>query len=587
MSCARRVGLGYKWGMSRVEWSRRGPEEIEELLGILLCSKFGLAATRIRPSRGDKGIDVYVRTTEGWIVFQVKSFTTSLTSSHKRQITESWNRFKTYADEEGIDVRAWYLLRPLNPTIEDEAWLETLTAGAGFTCRWQGRDYCEALVAAYPAVVDYFLFDGKDRLDTTIKDYLAIIGFQRQEGQDRTFELEPGDSQAALASVHDALNAFDPFYRYDFAVSDASSGLPDLDLSAPSPPGLVASVTSSDGKRAVTFHIFERFRDATIERPIPGNFAPAIEPGTAEAAAWGNFVKFGLPVERLPLRTANIDLPGGLGLTDATNATAWIGPAHRSGNPTPDLVLKVSDPGGTVLAEVVVRTQQASTGLTAEGIAIKGTESGGVFTIVFKGEVNGPSHYTFTMTGISGAVPGAVLGGLQFLHHFRPPNRFEAWIAHGPRLAPAQDIPDAVGDPDDLRELVSISEALAEIQRHTHHQIRIPPKVSSHEAEEWLVVATLLRGETVDGTWSDMPVELHPGAELPDVTSGQFQVMANIPLTVSVGDLDLELGGRQIICKTARLDPGSVSGDRIRLVPGDDNTMTSRWLPETGEPVTR
>jgi hypothetical protein len=566
--------------VSRVEWSRRTPEEIEELLGILLCSKFGLAATRVRPSRGDKGIDVYVLTTEGWVVFQIKSFTTSLTSSHKRQIAESWNRFKTYADEVGIDVKAWYLLRPLNPTIEDEAWLETLTAGAGFTCRWQGRDYCEALAAAYPAVVDYFLFDGKDRLDTTIKDYLSIVGFQRQDDQDRTFELEPGDSRDALASVHDALNAFDPFYRYDFAVSDVSGGLPDIDLSAPSPPGLVASVTSSDGKRAVTFHIYERFKDATIERPIPGNFSPAIEPGAAEAEAWGDFVKFGLPVEDLPLRTASLDLPGGLGLTDATNATAWIGPAHRSGEPTPDLILKVSDPGGKPLAEVLVRTEQASAGLTGEGLAVRGTEAAGVFTVVFKGEVNGPSHYSFKMTGISGAVPGSVIEGLRFLHHFRPPNRFEAWIAHGPRLAPPQDIPDGVGDPDDLRELVLISEALAEIQRHTHQQIRVPAKIASEEAEEWLVVAALLRGETVAGTWSDMPVELHPGAALPGETSGQFQIMATIPLTVSVGDLKLELGRRQIVCKTARLDPASGSGDRIRLVPGDDNSMTSRWLPD-------
>lgn len=569
--------------MSRVEWSRRSPEEIEELLGILMCSKFGLAATRVRPSRGDKGIDVYVLTSEGWVVFQIKSFTTSLTSSHKRQITESWQRFKTYAHEEGINVKAWYLLRPLNPTLEDETWLATLTADAGFTCGWQGRDYCEVLVADYPAVIDYFLFDGKDRLDSTIQRYLTIVGFQRQEGRDRTFELEAGDSRDALVSVHEALNAFDPFYRYDFAVSDVSAGLPDIDLSVAPAPGLVASVTSSDGNRAVTFHIFERFKDAMLERPIPGNFVVDIERGTAEAEAWGDFVKFGLPVEDLPLRTANIDLPGGLGLTDATDATAWIGPAHRSGEPTPDLVLKVSDPAGTLIAEVLIATEQASVGLTGKGLAIKGTEAAGVFSIVFKSELNGPSHYTFTMTGISGAVPGAVVEGLQFLHHFRPPNRFEAWIAYGPRLAPPQDIPDGVGDPDDLRELVLISEALAEIQRHTHQQIRVPATITSDEAEEWLVVAALLRGETVDGTWSDMPVELHPEAALPGETSDQFQVMVTIPLTVSVGDLELDLGRRQIVCKTARLDPGSASGDRIRLVPGDDNSMTSRWLPETDD----
>jgi hypothetical protein len=567
--------------MSRVEWSRRGAEEVEELLGILLCSKFGLAATRVRPSRGDKGIDVYVLTSDGWVVFQIKSFTTSLTSSQRRQITDSWTTFSTYAQEEGIEVKAWYLLRPLNPTTEDEAWLETLTAGAGYTCRWLGLDYCETLVADHPAVVDYFLFDGKDRLDNTIQQYLALVGFQRHEGQDRTFDLEPADSLDVLGSVHGALNAFDPFYRYDFAVNDVSGGLPAADVSAHSPPGLVASVTSSDGKRAVTFHIFERFKDSALERPIPGNISLAIEPGTAEAEAWADFVKFGLPVADLPLRTASVDLPGGLGLTDATNATAWIGPAHRSGESTPDLILRVSDPDGMQLAEVLVRTELASVGLTGEGIAIRGTEAGEVFTIVVKGEVNGPSHFNLRMTGVSGAVPGAVTEGLRFLHHFRPPNRFEAWIAHGPRLSPLQDISDGVGDPRDLLELVLISEALAEIQRHASQQIRIPANVTSEEAHEWLVVAALLRGETVGGTWSDMPVELHPEAAIPGDTSGQFQIMATVPLAVSVSDLEIELGRRQIVCKTARVDPGSVTGNRIRLVPGDDNSMTSRWLPDS------
>lgn len=55
--------------MPRVEWTRRTPEEIEEVLGIPLCSKYPLSATGVRPSRGDKGVDVHLRSPGGWIVF--------------------------------------------------------------------------------------------------------------------------------------------------------------------------------------------------------------------------------------------------------------------------------------------------------------------------------------------------------------------------------------------------------------------------------------------------------------------------------------------------------------------------------------
>lgn len=101
--------------MSRVEWTRRTPEEIESVLGILLCRE-NPAAERIRPAKGDHGIDVFVPTPDGWIVYQVKSFTESLTGSHKRQIKKSWLRFLEFVDERKPEVKAWCCVRPLNAT---------------------------------------------------------------------------------------------------------------------------------------------------------------------------------------------------------------------------------------------------------------------------------------------------------------------------------------------------------------------------------------------------------------------------------------------------------------------------------------
>lgn len=566
--------------MSRVEWSRRSPEEVEELLGILLCSRYGLSATRVRPSRGDKGIDVFVLTPEGWVVFQIKSFTTSMTASHKRQLTESWTAFSTYAEEESIPIKAWYVVRPLNPTLEDRGWLESLTGGASFTCGWQGLDFCETLASEFPAVVDYYLFDGKERLDATIRQYLELIGLQRREA-DEGLALEPAGSRDALASVHRALNAFDPFFRYDFSVSDASQGIPDIDLNAPSAPGLVASVTSSDGKIAVTFHILERFKDAALERPIPGSFVPEVTPGSAEAEAWSDFVKYGLPIAELPLMSMSVDLPGGLGVSDAQHATATIGPARRSETAPPELLLRILGSADEVVAEATIRTEPPSVGITGEGMAVGGVEASGVFDFVLKGDrANDVAKFEFDMNSLVGAIPGAVLDGISFLAACRPPNRFEAWFAHGPVLLPAQEIGTGFGDADELHDLRIICSALAEIQRHTHLPIRVPEVVSNDDANDWLLAAKLLRGEEARGTWTEMPLGLEPGATLPGATSGQFQVVVAVPLTVVVDGLEVHLGRRQIHCLTAQVDPASVTAESVRLVPGDDNAMVQRWLAD-------
>jgi hypothetical protein len=67
---------------------------------------------RVKPSRGDHGVDIYVPGDAGWIVYQVKSFTGKLTSSHRRQITNSWDEFRDFAAERNLNVVAWYAVRP-------------------------------------------------------------------------------------------------------------------------------------------------------------------------------------------------------------------------------------------------------------------------------------------------------------------------------------------------------------------------------------------------------------------------------------------------------------------------------------------
>jgi hypothetical protein len=60
--------------VTRVEWTRTEPGDIEQVVSMLLCRE-NPSTVRVRPSRGDGGIDVLApaRNGAGVAVYQVKS----------------------------------------------------------------------------------------------------------------------------------------------------------------------------------------------------------------------------------------------------------------------------------------------------------------------------------------------------------------------------------------------------------------------------------------------------------------------------------------------------------------------------------
>lgn len=72
--------------MSRVPWTRYEGDDIEAVAAMCICRK-NPSARRIRPSRGDGGIDVYVPLGDNHVVvYQVKKFAENLTSNQLTQI---------------------------------------------------------------------------------------------------------------------------------------------------------------------------------------------------------------------------------------------------------------------------------------------------------------------------------------------------------------------------------------------------------------------------------------------------------------------------------------------------------------------
>jgi hypothetical protein len=293
------------------------------------------------------------------------------------------------------------------------------------------------------------------------------------------------------------------------------------------------------GNRRIVIKIFARFREATIERPIPGSFEIEAAAGTSEAAALQDFFEYGTPTDVLTAKSVAVDLPGGFG-GEFHNARIIIGPPQSPDAIPFDLQVHVLDSfdEDTELASADIIMEPATTGATGSGaVRAAGRERHGVFKIELRlNPATKQLNLSVTNQQITGASPADVLPGLRTLAALHPPNRLQLSVRNGPPLGPPMLIPADFLDSAQARRLVEICEALATIQRHTFVPVRLPDftTVRTETALEWIRVARLLRGEVLNGTWETMPVTLRPDTHFPTEDQEPFSVPLPGPLTVTI-----------------------------------------------------
>lgn len=358
--------------------------------------------------------------------------------------------------------------------------------------------------------------------------------------------FHPSDAFPTLKTLHAALNKLDPHYYFDFSVDAVPIG---AEPAAPQPAdSLVAAAIRRSGDQAVTFRIFARFKEATTERPVPGTFTPAAEPGSPEAKAWEDFLTFGVPVEGLPVTAMSLELPGGLGAT-AEEALVSVGPARLEGARPFDLQVAFVDASGTELASAVVRMDAPTVGVTGSGIGLHGTEAAGVFDLDLRiqpaGETLGFSLHSRDLTG---APPADVLPGLRFLAACQPPQLLHLSLRNGPSLGEPMAIPEQLPGLEQTRRVIRVCEALAAIQRVTPVPITVPDltQTTNNEAHEWIEASRLLSGETLEERWTDARLTFNPGAALPAVGDGPAPTEFGVPLTIAISGREVALGVKKV-----------------------------------------
>ena len=581
--------------MPPVPWITTPPDLIEQIVAVLLGNK-NQRAFRIRPSRGDGGLDVLVPAArQGYFDdYQIKKFATNLDDSQKRQIVESLKRARdTHNDPSNpFLIETWLLTLPLDPTREQFKWLgdEATNLNVPFKVEWKGLTFLEGLAADYPQVIDYYLRDGKDRLQDSIA---ALRNLAQLSVSPTGAVLEPADVTERLGNLHQALNRDDPHYRYDFEVTSTKPILFER-------PYLVASVAGDAPNGYVTFHVYARYPDATEDRPIPITFNISLAELTPEALEdFNNMLRYGTPVS-LPesaVTDINIDMPAGLGLEHGSGSIS-LGPASAESDQLSRVVWAILPPDTMEpLAQLTLQMEAATRGMSG-GTHVHGVDTTGVVAVTIRvgppGDGNRAVSLSVAVIDPAGKPVGQVLPGLRFLSRFSAPGR----LAFGPEyglLTVADGFPLPESPQIIPATALEYAESLQAISQRSGKVIELPEfaDVTEDDYSNIIGIGKVLRGERVPLTWSSITARVRPGVDPKTLAARPLMTSQNLTATISGTQYDLGQFYTYLLSTRIegdlRAEPGPDGNLPIAIVPGDSSQaiMTSQPLtPEEAQELT-
>ena len=574
-----------------VHWGSYPGDLLERVMSILLFQERDTAWRR-RPSHGDAGLDVGEPKPDGYHIFQIKGFTGSMTPSRRRQVSESLQRV---LDDPRLDrpVTVWSLVVPMDPTSEEEAWFGQLTAHAPFPCDWKGQLFWDSEAAKHANVIDYWLRDGKARLEGSVRDLQHLLA---QPGT----PLRAADVTGKLEELRTAINRDDPHYRYEFSTSGTAPRVRQE-------PGLVMSraVQLGDGGW-LSIDVFARYPQATEDAPIGGSMQIRIPADTSQAGLGSlqadvqAFLDFGRGLE-LPEGTIQdlvVRAPAGLA-GEAPSGSAVLGPAYLTDFHPQDNRFQVVDPTGMVIAETTVHMTAATRGPRG-GVELAGVDGGGAFDVGIQLLHTEDEERRRTRLRVSGrdfvGVPVRhLLPGLRVMEALCAPHELLWRPEFGPVILGRIPMP-----PEPVIQLptgyLRLVEAMSLIQEHTSIPIVMPEELASEEVRDILITARLLRDGVLNSTWTTGTLVLRP--EAPDdaldeigpdgalIIGGDEWVVTVGQVTVPLGPCyrvffhpriaevhQLEDGSRRVVFEPGGDGPGRVE-ERLGLVPGSPEPPT-------------
>lgn len=539
-----------------IEWTRLTGEQVESIVALLINREHP-KSVRVKPSRGDGGIDIILPEEEGQrgpIVFQVKKFTDPLTASQKKKIAESLNSLSKDSRWKDLSIEEWHLVIPLDPTPEALNWFIEVTKNCPFKTYWLGLSYIENLVSKYPDIPDYLIDGRREELSKKQKELMALI-----TPDSPAKPVNFGNYLPKLRSAVEALQG-DPYYHFGFR---SGYGKPPLEYEQE---GVVFSYIVSDtngSKRWVAVDVIALCEESTRLSPIKIQGVLNVEKGSPLEESVNDFVRFGKPVESVPF-FGIIKAPGGLG-GEISEGRASFETSFRVNSEHDELKMDAINANGEVLAELDLDRIDLTTG--DKGLRTLFADPHRVLEIELRSLKS-----DLRQLDISWSTPKTeekpvlrVRPVVEFLYFCQQSTSVrlgqrDAWPASA---SESTSLTQAFRHESIRKEVNSLHawvSALCRIQKHTSTVIISPAisKVTRRDFEIWNNVARILEGEQVRATYpeSKLLVQLPKNVEY---VSGDLCL--SIPFSVMVQDQIIPLGTTGILLEDPTIISTHVSLD--------------------------
>ena len=561
-------------GVVQLAWEVVAPDTLEQVVAVLVHREHP-KAQRIRASRGDKGIDILDPVSQDHEdIYQVKRFANVLTSARKRHIADSLQQARS---QRGGRIRSWYLVLPMDRTTELDQWFNELTDGVGFDCQWLGLTYLDSLAARYPDVIDYYLRDGRARLEAQLQDLRTLAGLQ--EAMQPEAAIRSAEAVALVGALTETINRLDPHFDYELQAGPVPPSQEELLAKS----GAIGSLSRWDGATAQTVTIFPKYEAALLDRPIPITANLCYAPTSDVGIAIERFVDYGTPVE-LPegvLKGLTISMPGGLGGTFTSGSAQLRSSARAPHQGLPPLRAEIRDPDGAPISELIFLMTSSTGG--KRGLEVLGRDLANLveLTVLIPrpgGSQTGGS--TIRSRGFFDKPARTIHTSVRFLQALRNGNRLEFTMLDGDRFMKPSVIGEEFGDGSWLDDVVYVLDDLLELQSLAPHPLILAEDMSALQMSAIHDAAQLVRGERVVGTWTDITVNVYSD-KLDGFLAHLEQPMA-VAIegkgSVDIGGVSIDLGAMRQIATSAVL--------RDEPTPNDDGTTHSCVLvPATSNTV--
>lgn len=491
----------------RIPWERISGDEAETIIAVYVCRE-NPDAVKVRPSRGDGGIDLLCkRDDDTYDVYQVKKFATNLSSGQKTQILNSWEKAQKFFDEHHWTMSNWYLVLPLDPTPENILWFkETIQSRSSFKCHWLGLANVEAWASAMPEVYDYYMADGREAVDQRIKSLLKAA--QKPDLRDSK------ELTKKLFEDAEFLSKIDPHYAYSVRLI---SKYDKNGFTFSNRPNLMYSeiMTNSEGY-SVVIEAIAKYKAAPDFSPLKTSCTLYAET-PEDKKKLHDFVKYGTPFNELPVKNIkeNLKLPAlEMQQDEMFSRIGLLGQI----DPHPLILVLISD-------DTHIALEQKSRTSGRIGGEWTGEDKSGAIHIRLRTEANSLEttlEITPHLTSLSGSEVLPAFKAIDFLYTNSQSKNLELQTLHGKSIYSNPTSTNMqILDQETILPWYELLLSLKEIHDEALVDFQCPDFASLNEkqVQRWKEIEHLLKGECVIRHWdtikicreSDKPVALPAG----------------------------------------------------------------------------